>query len=208
MPAYQHRLFDIPLDGLWQLLALFLAVEFCFYWFHRFSHQVRWFWATHSVHHSTTRFNLSAALRLGWTGPLSGGLLFFLPLALIGFHPLDIALVLGLGLIYQFFLHTSLDVRLGPLEWLLNTPAHHRVHHATNEACLDRNFGSVLIVWDRLFGTFAQAPGNEALRFGLKNGTPSHNPVRIALGEWARLLSDATRARGWKQAQTALVKVS
>jgi sterol desaturase/sphingolipid hydroxylase (fatty acid hydroxylase superfamily) len=153
-------------------------------------------WATHAVHHSATRFNLSAAVRLGWTGQLTGGFLFFLPLAWIGFHPAAIALMLALGLLYQFFLHTALPVHLGPLEWLLNTPRHHRVHHACNEACLDTNYGSTLIIFDRLFGTFAEAPREEAMRFGLKGRVPSNNPFVIALGEWKHLVVDFWRTSG------------
>lgn len=196
---YQHRLMDIPMNRWWHWAALFVAVEFCYYWFHRVSHRVRWFWATHAVHHSATRFNLSAAIRLGWTGQLSGAFVFFLPLAWIGFHPIVIVAMLGLGLLYQFFLHTSLDVRLGPLEWVLNTPTHHRVHHASNEGCLDRNYGSVLIVWDRLFGTFASPPAGEPLRYGLKGREPSNNPLRIALGEWGHLIDDVRAARSWSE---------
>lgn len=196
MFVYQHRLFDIPLDRGWSLLLLFLGVEFFYYWFHRASHRIRWFWATHAVHHSATRFNLSAAIRLGWTGQLSGAFLFFLPLAWLGFHPVAIVATLALGLIYQFFLHTHLNVSLGPLEFLLNTPRHHRVHHASNEPCLDRNYGSVLIIFDRLFGTYACAPEEEELQYGLKGREPSNNPLRIALGEWGHLLHDVRTTKG------------
>lgn len=197
--VYSHRLFEIPLDSVWTWLALFLGVEFCYYWFHRASHRIRWLWATHAVHHSATNFNLSAAIRLGWTGQLSGAFVFFLPLAWIGFHPLAIGAMIGVGLLYQFFLHTALEVRLGPLEWVLNTPAHHRVHHASNDGCLDKNYGSIVIVFDRLFGTFAAAPSGEPLRYGLKGREPSNNPFRIALGEWVHLFRDVTRARGLKE---------
>lgn len=193
--CYQNRLFDIPLNTEWSWIALFIGVEFFYYWFHRASHRVRWLWATHSVHHSATHFNLSAAIRLGWTGTISGAFAFFLPLALIGFHPAAIALVVGLGLIYQFFLHTALQVSLGPLEWIFNTPMHHRVHHASNEECLDKNYGSVLIVFDRLFGTFAAAPRNEPLRFGVKGRESSNNPLHIAFSEWGHLWHDVKRAR-------------
>lgn len=194
--VYQYRLFSIPLDQAWTWAALFLGVEVCYYWFHRASHRVRWLWATHAVHHSATHFNLSAAVRLGWTGTISGAFVFFLPLAWVGFHPVAIAAVMGLGLLYQFFLHTAFPVSFGPLEWVLNTPAHHRVHHACNEPCLDKNYGNVLIVFDRLFGTFAEPPRNEALTFGLKGREPSLNPLRIALGEWRHLARDAYRAPG------------
>lgn len=193
---YEHRLFDIPMSGTASWIALFLGVELCYYWFHRAAHRVRWLWATHAVHHSATRFNLSAAIRLGWTSTISGAFVFFLPLALIGFHPVAIAAVMGLGLLYQFFLHTAFPVSLGLLEWVLNTPAHHRVHHACNDPCLDKNYGNVLIVFDRLFGTCAAPPVGERLRFGLKDRSPSLNPLRIAFGEWSRLARDAGAARG------------
>jgi sterol desaturase/sphingolipid hydroxylase (fatty acid hydroxylase superfamily) len=196
---YQFRLFDIPLTKTWSWIALFFGVEFCYYWFHRASHRVRYLWATHAVHHSATHFNLSAAIRLGWTGTISGAFVFFLPLAAIGFHPVVIGAMMGLGLIYQFFLHTAVPVRLGPLEWILNTPAHHRVHHASNDAYLDKNYGSVLIVFDRLFGTFASAPADEPLRFGLKGREPSNNPVAIALSEWGHLARDVRRAHTFRQ---------
>ena len=188
--AVEHRLFEITLDTLWKWGALFLGVEFCYYWFHRASHRVRWLWATHAVHHSATRFNLSAAIRLGWTGQLTGVFVFFLPLAWLGFPPPAIAAMLGLGLVYQFFLHTALPVNLGPLEEILNTPRHHQVHHASNAGCLDKNYGSVLIVFDKMFGTFAAPPANETLTFGVKGRSPTRNPVVIALREWIYLLSD------------------
>jgi sterol desaturase/sphingolipid hydroxylase (fatty acid hydroxylase superfamily) len=195
---YQHRAFDIPLNTGWTWLALFLAVEFCYYWFHRASHRVRWLWATHAVHHSATHFNLSAAIRLGWTGQLTGAFVFFLPLAWFGFHPLAIGAVIGAGLVYQFFLHSAVPYHLGPLEYILNTPTHHRVHHASNAGCLDKNFGSTLIIFDRLFGTFAAAPENETLRFGLKGRPASINPLWIALGEWVHLWRDVRKVRGLK----------
>lgn len=202
---YENRLFDIPLDRWWSLVLLFLGVEFCYYWFHRTSHRVRWFWATHAVHHSATRFNLSAAIRLGWTGQLTGAFIFFLPLAWLGFHPLAIIVTLALGLIYQFFLHTHVDISLGPLEWVLNTPRHHRVHHACNEGCLDRNFGSVLIIFDRLFGTFAKAPSDEPMRYGLHGREPSNNPLKIAFGEWSYLIRDVRAVNGiWNKVKVLL----
>jgi sterol desaturase/sphingolipid hydroxylase (fatty acid hydroxylase superfamily) len=161
--AYQHRLFEIP-TTIVTLVVLFVLVDFAEYWFHRAAHRVRFMWASHAVHHSSTRFNLTAAVRLPWTGALSGAVFFFVPLTLIGFHPLAVTAMALLNLVYQFFLHTEHAPRLGPLEWVLNTPAHHRVHHASNEHCLDKNFGGIFIIWDRLFGTFAEAPRDEKLR--------------------------------------------
>src|SRR5262245_21724294 len=194
--AYQFRLFDIPTTSIVALLVLFVLVDFTEYWFHRAAHHIRIMWATHAVHHSTTKFNLTAAVRLGWTGPLSGAVFFFLPLTLIGFHPLAVMGMVLLNLLYQFFLHTEHSPRLGPLEWVLNTPTHHRVHHASNTSCLDKNFAGVFIIWDRLFGTFAEAPRDEKLRFGLTHPLPSQNPVAVNFDEWRRLIRDARRTDG------------
>jgi sterol desaturase/sphingolipid hydroxylase (fatty acid hydroxylase superfamily) len=192
--AYQHRLLDFSSTTPLAIALLFVATEFIYYWHHRASHRIRWMWATHSVHHSATRLNMTAAIRLGWTGNISGNFLFFLPLAWIGFHPIAIVAMLGVNLLYQFFIHTELTPRLGPLEWVLNTPAHHRVHHASNQACIDKNYGGILIVFDRLFGSFAEAPSGEPLRYGLAGGTRTLNPVRIALNEWQAMLGDFAAA--------------
>jgi sterol desaturase/sphingolipid hydroxylase (fatty acid hydroxylase superfamily) len=196
--VYQHRLFDFDQTSPQALVALFLGSEFFYYWHHRASHRIRWMWATHSVHHSATRMNLTAAIRLGWTGNISGNFLFYLPLIWLGFHPLMVLGMLAINLLYQFFIHTELVGRLGPLEWILNTPAHHRVHHASNEACLDMNYGGTLIVFDRLFGTFTEAPRDEALRYGVLGGRVSHNPFEIAFAEWRRLYRDAAQAPSLK----------
>ena len=192
--TYQHRLFDFSPATPLALAALFVATEFVYYWQHRASHRINWMWATHAVHHSATRLNFTAAIRLGWTGNISGNFLFMLPLIWIGFHPFAVIGMLGVNLFYQFFIHTELVSRLGPLEWFLNTPAHHRVHHASNAACLDKNYGGILIVFDRLFGTFAEAPSDQPLRYGLVGGVRSYNPVRIALGQWFCLFRDFARA--------------
>ena len=122
--VYQHRLFEFSGTSAAALLGLFLGSEFLYYWQHRASHRIRWMWATHRVHHSPTRLNLTAAIRLGWTGNISGNFLFFLPLAWIGFHPFAIIGMLGINLLYQFFIHTELAPRLGPIELVMNTPTH------------------------------------------------------------------------------------
>jgi sterol desaturase/sphingolipid hydroxylase (fatty acid hydroxylase superfamily) len=203
--VYQHRLFDFPQTVPLALAALFVATEFAYYWQHRASHRIRWMWATHAVHHSATKLNFTAAIRLGWTGNISGNFLFFLPLIWIGFHPFAVISMLGVNLFYQFFIHTELVSRLGPLEWILNTPAHHRVHHASNPACLDRNYGGILIVFDRLFGSFAEAPADEPLRYGLVHGARSYNPVRIAFGEWRNMFRDFARASSLRARVRALL---
>lgn len=204
MLVYQRRLFDIPLANVWSWLVLFVLVDFCYYVHHVAMHKVRWFWATHSVHHSPTRLNLSAAVRLGWGGHLTGGFVFYLPPIALGFPPAAVFGLLGLGLFYQFFLHLARAPHLGPLEWVLNTPRHHHVHHASNEACLDRNFGGVLIVFDRLFGTFAEAPCHEPLRFGLVHAAPAANPIRVLFGGWADMLGRVRRASGLRSRLRAL----
>ncbi|PEQ10725.1 sterol desaturase [Novosphingobium sp. PC22D] len=188
--------FAWPVDDWRTWVAGFVAVEFVYYWFHRFSHTVRWLWATHAVHHSATEMVLPAAVRLGWTEFFSLGWLFFASLLLAGFPPVVVVTLLGINLLYQFPLHTEMVGRLGPLEWILNTPSHHRAHHSRDAAFLDCNFGGVLIVFDRLFGTFRQEPAGGGLRYGLVNGLDSRNPLRIALHEWGRMMRDMRRAEG------------
>lgn len=201
---YQWRLFDIPLLDPIALVGLFLGQEFLYYWFHRFSHTVRWMWATHAVHHSATKFNFSAAYRLGWTNLISAGWLFYTPLLLIGFQPIAVLGAVGLSLAYQFLLHTESVGKLGALEYVLNTPTHHRVHHASNEACLDKNYGGTLIVFDRWFGTFAEAPDSEPLKYGLVGGHRTLNPFKVAFGEWIAMGRDALAARTPAQLFAAL----
>ncbi|MGA7805149.1 sterol desaturase family protein [Bradyrhizobium sp.] len=196
MVVYRHRLFDLELDTVWGWGALFLGVEFCYYLHHLAMHKIRWFWATHAVHHSPTRLNLSAAVRLGWGAHLTGGFLFYLPLVALGFNPAAVVALLSTGLIYQFFLHVARPPHLGALEWVLNTPRHHHVHHASNPSCIDRNFGSVLIVFDRLFGTFAAAPRDEAMRFGVAGMPASTNPLNIVFAAWMRMFREMLHAKG------------
>lgn len=192
-----------PIWNVWTWVAGFVAVEFAYYWQHRFSHTVRWLWATHAVHHSAEELTLPAAIRLGWTSLVSGAWVMFLPLILAGFDPLLVLALLAFNLHYQFFLHTEVVGGLGPLEWVLNTPRRHAVHHASNPSLLDKNFGGVLIVFDRLFGTFADQPQGEPLRYGLTHPVGSRNPFRIAFHEWGRLLGDLRRARSPREALRA-----
>lgn len=181
--------------GDWRSWAIgFVAVEFVYYWVHRCSHTVRWLWATHAVHHTPEELTFLSAIRLGWTNILSGGWLFYLPLVLAGFDPRLVFTLLAINLHYQFFLHTEAFGSWGPLEWGLNTPLHHRVHHASNPAYLDCNYGGVLIVFDRLFGTFVRERSNEPIRYGLAHPLGSNNPFVIAFGEWRRLATDMLAA--------------
>ncbi|TWB82712.1 sterol desaturase/sphingolipid hydroxylase (fatty acid hydroxylase superfamily) [Nitrospirillum amazonense] len=194
--AWTHRIATVPLDRWWGLALLFAGEEFCYYWGHRLGHEVRWVWASHSVHHSPTALHLASAFRLGVTEVLSGGWLVYVPLYFLGFNPVAVAGMLALNLFYQFWLHTEAVGTVGPLEWVLNTPAHHRVHHASNLEYLDRNYGGVVIVWDRLFGTFAQASPDVPLTYGLAHVAPSGNPLVVCLREWRAMARDVARARG------------
>ena len=191
--VYEYRLFTIELSTFWTFLLFFVLFELAYYWHHRLAHEVRWLWATHSVHHSPDEMNLSVAARLGWTGLLSGSFLFFAPLVWIGFHPIAVFLLLAASLFYQIWIHTELVGKLPrPIEWLFNTPSHHRVHHASNRSYLDRNYGGVLILWDRVFGTFTEE--TEAPKYGLTEPVRSYNPIKIALREWDRMIRDVSRA--------------
>lgn len=181
----------------WRAWAVgFVLVEFVYYWFHRLSHQVRWMWASHQVHHSPRQLTFLSAIRLSWTNLISGGWLLYMPLVLIGFDPRLVLAVLAIDLHYQFFLHTEAVGRLGPLEWVLNTPSHHRVHHGVNPACRDRNYGGMVIVFDRMFGTFTPEPDGEPILYGLVHPPKNLKPLTLALGEWKALFGDMARAGG------------
>jgi len=194
--AYSHRLATIPMNSVAAWLGLYLLVEFAYYWHHRLTHRVRWFWATHSVHHSSNELMLASAVRLGWTGRLGGAIAFFTPLVWLGFAPQAVFGLLAAGLFYQFWIHADWLPSLGPLEWVLNTPTHHRVHHASNPEYLDCNYGSSLIVFDRLFGTFVALRPDIQIRYGLTRPVLSNNPVRIAFNEWIAMGREFVAARG------------
>ncbi len=188
--AIDFRIFEMSLEQWWYIPALFLGVEFFYYWFHRASHEIRWLWANHSVHHSIEEMNILGANRLGWTEWLSNGSLTFLPLVIIGFHPAHIVMMLAINLIYQSWLHTTLIGKLGPIEGILNTPSSHRVHHASNADYLDRNHGGVLMIFDRMFGTYVAERDDEPVKFGLVRPPETKNPVKVAFHEWGNILHD------------------
>ena len=193
--AYSHRLFTIALDGWLALALLFIGQEFCYYWLHRGSHRIRWFWADHSVHHSPNELNFAAAYRLGWMSKLSGTGIFYLPLVWLGFPPTAVVATLSVNLLYQFWLHADWIPKLGWLEYVLNTPSHHRVHHAANLDYLDANYGGVLIIFDRLFGTFVEERAGLPCRYGLVKPITVYNPVAIAFHEWRAIARDVLKAR-------------
>jgi sterol desaturase/sphingolipid hydroxylase (fatty acid hydroxylase superfamily) len=187
----RFRLTTLPAASVLAWSACFVGVEFCYYWFHRMSHEVNAIWATHVVHHQSEDFNLAVALRQGaFQGSISW--VFYLPLAWIGFPPAMFLTVVSISTLYQFWIHTQLIGRLGPLEWVLNTPSHHRVHHGRNPRYIDRNHGGTLIVWDRLFGTF-QAE-EEAPVYGITKPLASWNPVWANVHYWVELARMAAGA--------------
>ena len=165
------------------VLLVFLVVDFLYYWQHRIMHEVRFFWCFHEVHHSSPWYNFSTSLRLNWFSGLVG-IFFLLPAVLVGAPPPWIALALLINLVFQFFLHTRLIGDLGPLEGWVNTPSAHRVHHGRNPEYLDKNYGGVLMIWDRLFGTYV--PESRPVQFGVTTGFHGHNPVTLVCGPFVR----------------------
>lgn len=197
--AWQHRLFSISLSHWWTWLLLFIGEEFCYYWYHRASHQIRWFWATHAVHHSPNELNFANAYRLGWTGKLTGTPLFFAPLMLLGFEPTAVLAAVAINLLYQFWLHADWIPKLGWFEYVFNTPSHHRVHHACNIEYLDANYGGVIILFDRWFGTYIEERADVPCRYGLVKPLRSNNPFYIAMHEWLALSRDLSTARSLRE---------
>jgi sterol desaturase/sphingolipid hydroxylase (fatty acid hydroxylase superfamily) len=202
---YTHRQWTLPANTWWVWVLCFFADDFTYYWFHRISHESRWFWASHSVHHSSDRYNLSTALRQTWTGTLSGSFLFWAWMPLAGFHPAMVLFMQSVSLIYQFWIHTEAIDRMPRwFEAVLNTPSHHRVHHGSDEEYLDRNYAGTLIVWDRLFGSFYVE--GRTPRYGLTHPVDTDNPLRIAFHEWADIWRDLRRARSLGEAFNILVQ--
>lgn len=197
--AWHYRVATLHLDDVGAFALLFVGMEFCYYWYHRAAHRVRWFWATHAVHHSPNQLNLSAAYRLGWTGALTGTTVFYTPLVWLGFRPQLVLTALAINLLYQFWLHAPWIPRLGWLEYVLNTPSAHRVHHASNPHYLDANFGGVLIVFDRLFGTYVAESPDEPCRYGLVHPIPGHNLWQVEFQVWRDWVTDTLRARSWRE---------
>jgi sterol desaturase/sphingolipid hydroxylase (fatty acid hydroxylase superfamily) len=193
--AARHRVGEIPLDGWAALAALFIGQEFCYYWYHRAAHRVRWFWCNHAVHHSPNELNLSAAYRIGVLGRATGAPAFYVPLIWLGFEPRVVFEMLSLNLLYQFWIHATWIPKLGWLELVLNTPSAHRVHHAANLEYLDANYGGVLIVFDRLFGTYRAERDDVPCRYGLVVPMKGYNPLRIELYQWSTLARDLLAAR-------------
>jgi len=179
--AYSISFFQFPSDAWWSWAILFFIDDLAYYWFHRISHESRFFWNFHVVYHLSRHYNLSVAVRQSWFSGLTHWL-FYIPIMFLGFAPWMFLTMHGFNLIYQFWIHTRLIGTLGPLEKILNTPSHHRVHHGINDEYLDRNYGGVLIVWDRMFGTYAVESAEP--RYGILKQLDGHDPLWANLHGW------------------------
>lgn len=191
--VYSYRLMTISMN-VWTFLLLFLLVDFLFYVYHYTAHKVRWFWATHVVHHASEHMNFTTAGRQSTLYAFSGLFLFFLPAALLGFAPEWGLFALAVNLSYQWFIHTQWVKKLPrAIEFIFNTPSHHRVHHGRNPEYIDRNFGGTLIIWDRLFGTFVEEREDLPPEYGITRQIHSYNPVTLTLHEFIALFRDMAK---------------
>lgn len=191
--CYQYRFFTQEMNVL-SFVVLYLAVDFLFYVYHRTAHRVRWFWASHCVHHASTHMNFTTAMRQSALYPLAAIWAFFLPLCFLGFEREWIFFALALNLAYQYFIHTQwIDKLPRPIEWLMNTPSHHRVHHGTNPQYIDRNYGGTFIIFDRLFGTFTEEDPEHKPIYGITRQVHSYNPVWLTLHEWVDMFGDMSK---------------
>lgn len=200
--AFNWQLFDIKLS-IFSFLLLIVLQDFFYYWFHRCSHRIRYMWAAHVVHHSSENMNFSTAFRQSLMYPIAGMWVFWLPLVIIGFSPNLVIFVVLLNLAFQFFVHTQSIKSLGPLEYIFNTPSHHRVHHGRNPQYIDKNYAGVLIIWDKLFGTFVKE--EETVEYGITKPINSFNPITVTFKEWQDMFNEST-AKGltFKQRLTVI----
>ncbi|MCF6321804.1 MAG: sterol desaturase family protein [Rhizobiaceae bacterium] len=191
MWVWQFRLFDLGISPIVGVLA-FIADDLRYYWYHRFAHRIRWVWAEHINHHSSQHYNLSTALRQSWTGNFTGKFILLAPLVLLGVHPAFLAFIYGFNLVYQFWIHTeAIDKMPRWFEAVMNTPSHHRVHHATNPRYLDANYAGTLIIWDKMFGTFVPELQEDRPRYGIVRNISTFNPLKVAFHEWIAMFKDA-----------------
>lgn len=192
-PGSVEEFFDLSWHKAhWYLwVVLFFLDDFTFYWFHRWMHEIRVFWACHVNHHDSQYMHLSTALRQSWTEYFFKYPMWFW-LVILGFHPLMIMFMMQLNLIYQYWPHTELIPKLGWFDRIFNSPSNHRVHHGSNLQYLDRNYGGILIIWDRIFGTWE--PENEKVRYGITTNINTYNPFKITAHEWINIKNDLKRA--------------
>ncbi|MEM0999194.1 MAG: sterol desaturase family protein [Bacteroidota bacterium] len=192
---YEFRIFTLD-NSAWIWVACFMMNELIYYWFHRLSHERRWLWATHVNHHSSEYLNYTTAARSPFLNTFHH-MIFWAPMPLLGFDPVMTLVVESIGFLFAFTQHTTIIPKLGPLEWIINTPSHHRVHHASNEEYLDKNYGNALIIFDRIFGTFKEE--KEKPVFGITKNVKSYNLVTVALHEWQQMARDVRGARNFRE---------
>ena len=200
MTFWPYHVLEIPVTW-WTFAIVFVAYDLIYYWKHRCAHIVRWWWIEHHTHHSSQHYNLTTALRQPWFGPLTGLVIIAAPLVLLGFNPAFIAFAAGINLVYQYWIHTEAIGRMpGWFEAVMNTPSHHRVHHATNPRYLDANFAGVFIVWDRMFGSFVPELDHDKPIYGTVTLLKTHNPVVVAYGQFGALMHDCWKdgPRPWR----------
>jgi sterol desaturase/sphingolipid hydroxylase (fatty acid hydroxylase superfamily) len=194
---HQFAFFNIELS-IWTLLLGFLIQDFLYYWFHRASHTIHWFWLAHVVHHSSPFMNFTTAFRQSIFYPIVGMWLFWMPMIIIGFSPSIVFLIVALNLGYQFFVHTQTIRKLGWLEKVFNTPTHHRIHHAINPPYINKNYAGVLIVWDKLFGTYVDEDPNLTIEYGIVGEMPKANPISANCHQFVKMFKAFRQASGLK----------
>ena len=182
----------------WAYVLCLVSIDFARYWAHRVAHVNRFWWATHVTHHNSEKYNWSVSFRLGWTQHIK--IIFFIPVALMGFDPVIFFICHQIEVLYQFWIHTEYIRKLpAPIEYIFTTPSHHRVHHSRNEKYIDKNFGSTLIIWDRIFGTFM--PETEQADYGITKPVNSYNPITLNFHEWRDLIRDVAKSKSLKEAR-------
>ncbi|MBI2733226.1 MAG: sterol desaturase family protein [Aquabacterium sp.] len=191
---YEHRFWTVPMDTWWGWVAMFFCTEFFYYWLHRAGHRIRWYWASHAIHHTGNQYNLAAAFRQSITGKISGGFVFFAPQCLFGFSPDAVLMSYGVNLVYQFWIHTDLIGKIPFMEGIFNTPSAHRVHHAANVEYLDCNYGGTILLFDRLFGTYVPEKDGVPIRYGLVKTMTTYSALKTCLFEWGNIFKDVGRA--------------
>ncbi len=203
---YQFRMFDVPVNA-WTVIPIFVAVEFCYYWFHRTSHRVRWFWSAHVVHHSSEKMNMTTAMRQSLLYSITGWWLFFMPLVLLGVNPAAVFFLYAVDLSYQYFVHTEAVVKMPRwVEYVFNTPSNHRVHHGRNPEYIDHNYGGVLIIFDRWFGTYAEERDDNPVEYGITRQVRSHNILTLNFHEFADMWRDVFKPGPWWQRLQHLIR--
>lgn len=193
MAVAPFAMFAIP-SSIWSIVLTIIAADFSYYWMHRCEHQIRLFWANHSVHHSSEEFNFTTSLRISWIDALIEWI-FFIPMILLGFGVAPTVVGLVVVVAYQSWVHTEKIGKLGVLDGIFNTPSSHRVHHGSNAQYIDKNYGGILIVWDRLFGTYE--PEGEKVRYGITDPVGSANPFTINFKEYRNIIRDMRKAPTW-----------